>query len=89
MQDKIPGLSRKSAKIKQFLKEYCHRGTEPVNSTESKKKLQRQMVDVDKMIEDQVIEADRENNEEPDQFKERISRQVKSILDARLFGETE
>ena len=77
VQDKIPGLSRKSAKIKQFLKEYCHRGTEPVNSTESKRKLQRQMVNVEKMIEDQVIEADKENNEEPEHFKARLSRQAK------------
>ena len=47
------------------------------------------MVNVDKMIEDQVLEADKENNEEPDQFKARLSRQVKQILDSRLFSETE
>lgn len=47
------------------------------------------MINAEKVIEDKLLVADGECDEQPDDHKARVSCQLKSILDARLSKETE
>ena len=47
------------------------------------------MVNADKVIENQLLEAEKVTNEQPEEHKARVNHKLQDILDARLFLETE
>lgn len=47
------------------------------------------MVNADKVIENQLLVAEKVTNEQPEEHKARVNHKLQDILDARLFLETE
>ena len=47
------------------------------------------MVNADKIIEDNMLKAEAQSEEKPEEFKARVIRKLDDILEARQFAETE
>ena len=56
-------------------------------STDSRKP--RQMVNADKIIEDNMLKSVTQSEEKPEELKARVIRKLDDILEARQFAETE
>ena len=95
VQEKLPQLKGRGD-VKTFLSTYCSRSRDGAKSigneqnrvsTDSRKP--RQMVNADKIIEDNMLEASAQSEEKPEEFKARVIRKLDDILEARQFAETE
>ena len=95
VQEKLPQLTNRGD-VKTFLTTYCSRSRDGAKSigneqnrvsTDSRKP--RQMVNADKIIEDNMLKAEAQSEEKPEEFKARVVRKLDDILEARQFTELE
>ena len=95
VQEKLPQLKGRND-VKTFLTTYCSRSRDGAKSigneqnrvsTDSRKP--RQMVNADKIIEDNMLKSVTQSEEKPEELKARVIRKLDDILEARQFAETE
>ena len=95
VQEKLPQLKGRGD-VKSFLSTYCSRSRDGAksmgneqNRVSNDSRKPRQMVNADKIIEDNMLEASAQSEEKPEEFKARVIRKLDDILEARQFAETE
>lgn len=97
MLQELPHLKRKSD-VKSFLSTYCSRGrdvtanSEGAKSQEKQKSMnsasvemkQRQLVNIEKVLEANLVAAEPGESEKPEELKARVSRKLQDVMTARL-----